>query len=131
MLLYFSTKRGDTPLPDWYGNVTFTYKANNGIADSNEAQVWITVNKAPMPLQYIINTTVIGSGSISPSGDTVVLSGEDQSFDLKFNKPYQLTVITIDDFTIDLKNLVVTFNNVFSDHTISAEFTSPSNKPPK
>lgn len=120
-----------TPLPDWYGNVTFTYKANDGIADSNEAQVWITVNKAAIPLQYVINATFIGSGSISPSGDTVVLSGEDQSFDLQSNKPYQLAVINIDDITIDLKNLVVTFNNVFSDHTISAEFTSPSNKPAK
>ncbi len=120
-----------TPLPDWYGNVTFTYKANDGIADSNEAQVWITVNKAPIPSQYVINTTIVGSGSISPSGDTIVLSGVDQSFDLQSKKPYQIAVITIDGITIDLKNLVVTFNNVLSDHTISAEFTSPSNKPTK
>lgn len=120
-----------TPLPGWYGNITFTYKANDGIADSNDAQVWITVNKAPIPSQYVINATVIGDGSMSPSGDVIVTSGENQTFNLLNNKKYQLSSITIDDITIDLKNLVVTFNNVFSDHTISAEFTSPSNKPPK
>ncbi len=81
--------------------------------------------------RYVIRATSAGGGRISPSGDIVVLSGEDQSFDLQFSKPYQLAVITIDDITIDLKNLVVTFNNVFSDHTISTEYASPSNKPAK
>ena len=120
-----------TPLPDWYGNVTFTYKANDGIADSNDARVWITVNKTPVPTQYVINATNSTGGTISPSGEIPVSSGGSQVFNLLADKKYKPASITIDDITIDLKNLVVTFNNVFSDHTISAEFTSPSNKPTK
>jgi len=120
-----------TPLPEWYGNVTFTYKANDGIADSKEAQVWITVNKTPVPTQYVINATNSTGGTISPSGEIPVSSGGSQVFNLLADKKYKPASITIDDITIDLKNLVVTFNNVFSDHTISAEYTSPSNKQPK
>ncbi len=126
-----------TPLPEWYGNITFTYKANDGIADSNEAQVWITVNKAPIPSQYVINATVIGDGNITPSGEITVLSGGSKTFEIQGSKKSWLTGLTIDDITIGggdvigMKNVVVTFNNVISNHTISAEFTSAPNPPGK
>ena len=36
-----------TPNPDWHGTDTFTYKANDGMANSNEATVSITVDPVP------------------------------------------------------------------------------------
>lgn len=119
-----------TPLPEWYGNVTFTYKANDGLADSDTAAVWINVIKIPEPTEYVINATNSTGGTISPSGDTTVSSGGSQVFNLLAERKYKPASITIDNITIDLQNLVVTFNNVLSDHTIHAEFASPG-KPPK
>jgi len=125
-----------TPLPEWYGNVTFTYKANDGVADSNVAQVWIVVN-APTPTEYVINATIVGDGNITPSGEVTVQSGYDQSFNVQTSPQKSwLTALTIDNTTIagdgilGAETLVVTFKNVLSNHTIYAEFISPP-EPPK
>lgn len=126
-----------TALPGWFGNVTFTYKANDGYADSNIPQVWITVSKMPSPSEYEINATVIGSGTIFPSGEVPVLLGDNQTFDIQASKNSWLTTLTIDNITIGggdvigIKSFIVTFNNVLSNHTINAEFTSPPNPPGK
>lgn len=119
-----------TPLPGWYGNVTFTYKANDGLADSNIAEVWINIIKTPEPTEYVINATSGEGGTISPSGDTTITAGGTQVFNILTDKKYKPASITIDNITIDLQNLVVTFNNVLSDHTIHAEFAAPG-KPSK
>jgi hypothetical protein len=124
-----------TPLPEWYGNVTFTYTTSDGVADSTIAQVWITVNKSAKPTGYFIHTTLRGGGAISPQGDVLVLSGSDQSFNISAGNMSWLTMVTIDNTTIGgdefigLQNLVVTFKNVVANHTVSAECTSPPGLP--
>ena len=124
-----------TPLPEWYGNVTFSYKTSDGVAESTIAQVWITVNKSAKPTEYFINTTIQGSGAIYPQGNVLVLSGSDLSFDIRADNMSWLTMVTIDDATIGgddfigLQNLIVTFKNVGTNHTVSAEFISPPNPP--
>jgi len=84
----------------------------------------------PPPNQFMINATSNNGGTISPLGDIMVSSGGRQIFNLLADKKYKPASITIDNITIDLQDLVVTFNNVLSDHTIHAEFASPG-KPPK
>jgi hypothetical protein len=124
-----------TPLPEWYGNVTFTYKTSDGFADSTIAQVWITVGKSAKPTGYSIHTTIQGGGAISPQGNVIVLSGSDQSFDIRAGTMSWLTMVTVDTATIGgddfigLQNLVITFKNVGANHTVSAEFTSPPRPP--
>ena len=124
-----------TPLPEWYGNVTFSYKTSDGGAESPIAQVWITVNKSAKPTEYFINTTTQGSGAIYPQGNVLVLSGSDLSFDIRADNMSWLTMVTVDTATIGgddfigLQNLVVTFNNVGTNHTVSAEFISPPRPP--
>lgn len=119
------------PLPEWYGNVTFTYKTSDGFEDSSIAQVWITVNKSAKPTEYSIHTTLRGGGNLSPQGTVLVLSGTNQSFDIRAGNMSWLTMVTIDTTTIGgddligLRNLVITFNNVVTNHTLSAEFVSP------
>jgi hypothetical protein len=124
-----------TPLPEWYGNVTFTYKTSDGVAESTIAQVWITVNKSVKPTEYFINTTIQGSGAIAPQGNVLVPSGSDLSFDIRAGNMSWLTMVTVDTATIGgddfigLQNLVVTFKNVTTNHTVSAEFISPPRLP--
>jgi hypothetical protein len=124
-----------TPLPEWYGNVTFSYKMSDGGAESPLAQVWITVNKSAKPTEYFINTTLQGSGAIAPQGNVLVPSGSDISFDIRAGTMSWLTRVTIDTATIGgddfigLRNLVVTFKNVTTNHTVSAECISPPRPP--
>jgi hypothetical protein len=124
-----------TPLPEWFGNVTFAYKTNDGFADSTIAQVWITVNKSAKPTEYFINTTIRGGGAVSPRGNVLVLSGGNQSIGIKADNMSWLSMVTIDNVTIGgddfigLQNLVVTFRNVIANHTISAEFIAPPHIP--
>ncbi len=44
-----------TPLPGWFGNVSFTYKANDGTIDSNVGTVKLTVLKGVIPLPGNVN----------------------------------------------------------------------------
>ena len=49
-----------TPHDDWHGTDTFTYKANDGSADSNTATVSVTVD--PVPDLAIVDNGVPGTG---------------------------------------------------------------------
>jgi len=124
-----------TPLPDWFGNVTFLYKTNDGVADSTITSVWITVNKSAKPTEYFINTTIRGGGAVSPQGNVLVLSGGNQSIGIRADNMSWLTMVTIDNVTIGgddfigLQNLLVTFRNVVANHTVSAEFIAPPHLP--
>lgn len=99
---------------------------NRTLSDSEISSLYDTY----MSPRYTITASSTDGGIISPSGDITVGAGGSQVFNLLADKKYKPASITIDNITIDLKNLVVTFNNVLSDHTIHAEFTSPG-KPPK
>ena len=54
-----------TPNPNWNGTDSFTYMANDGIANSNVATVTITVN--PVQNIYTLTMAVSGSGSTTPA----------------------------------------------------------------
>ena len=123
------------PLPEWFGNVTFAYKTNDGFADSTIAQVWITVNKSAKPTEYFINTTIRSGGAVFPQENLLVLSGGNQSIGIRADNMSWLSAVTIDNITIGgddfigLQNLVVTFRNVVANHTVSAEFIAPPHLP--
>ena len=101
-------------------------KALSDVEVSNIYDLYVN----PPPNEYIINATSGVGGTISPSGDTTITAGGTQIFNILTDKKYKPASITIDDITIDLQNLVVTFTDVLSDHNIHAEFASPG-KPPK
>ncbi len=101
-------------------------KALSDVEVSNIYDLYVN----PPPNKYIINASSGVGGTISPSGDTTITAGGSQVFNLLADNKYKPASITIDDITIDLKTLMVTFNNVLSDHTICAEFATPG-RPPK
>jgi len=124
-----------TPLPEWYGNVTFLYKMNDGVAESAITPVWISVNRSARPAAYFIKTSIRGNGAFSPQGDVLVPSGGNQSIEIMTGNMSWLSSVTIDNITlgggdfIGLRNLVFTFKNVGANHTVSAECISPPHIP--
>ena len=136
-----------TPYEGWWGNDTFSYRVNNETAEGTIAQVRITVTKtenpATNPATYMITTSDVGGGEISPPGPIELQPGENQMFLVLGDKGSRLTSLTIDSITIDvvqdppspssenqgvidIQSLIVTFENILSDHTIHAVFTPPA-----
>lgn len=132
-----------TPYEGWWGNDAFTYQVKTETGEGTIAQVRITVTKPETPLTYMITTSKIGGGEISPSGIIPLQPGENQMFLVLGEKGSRLTSFTIDSVTIDvvqdppspsaenqgvvdIQSLIVTFENILSDHTIHAVFTTPT-----
>ena len=132
-----------TPSPEWCGTDTFTYLVKNETAVGTPAQVRLVVTKPENPATYTITTSRLGGGEISPSGIITLQPGENQMFLVLGEKGSRLTSFTIDSVTIDvvqdppspsaenqgvvdIQSLVVTFENIMSDHTLHAVFTTPT-----
>ncbi|MBI5965682.1 MAG: tandem-95 repeat protein [Chloroflexi bacterium] len=66
-----------TPAPNWYGSDSFTYKATDGLAESNIAEVTITVSS-------VNDAPIANSQSVTTDEDTpkdITLSGSDVDYD--------------------------------------------------
>ena len=75
--------------------------------------------------KYIVQFTIITStgpgGSISPSGTITVNSGESKTFTITPNTGYKISSVKVDGVSVSVVSSYI-FNNVTSDHTISATF---------
>jgi hypothetical protein len=67
------------------------------------------------------------NGSISPSGNVVIIEGEDQTFDITPDPGYQVANVNVDGSSVGAVTQY-TFTNVQFDHTIHATFQSISHK---
>jgi hypothetical protein len=109
-----------TPNVNFSGSDSFTYKANDGQADSDAATVSITIN--PVVKAYTITATAETGGSITPSGAVSVNHGADQAFTITANSGYKISDVVVDGVSVGAVG-TYTFNNVNADHTIHATFT--------
>ena len=72
-----------------------------------------------------ITATAGPGGTISPSGKVRVANGGSQTFTIKANEGYMISQVLVDGLPVLLTSssvMTYTFNNVTSDHTISASF---------
>lgn len=92
--------------------------ANYG-AESERITITGTCNQV-----FIISTLPAGNGTITPSGNINVPSGNSQSFTFTPQQNYELTGILIDGEAVQesLVNETYVFNNVLSNHTLEARF---------
>ena len=75
------------------------------------------------PLEYTINSSASTGGSISPSGAINVIDGGTITYlILPDNDTYQISDVKIDDISVGSVSSF-TFNNISSNHTISAVFS--------
>ncbi len=74
-----------------------------------------------------ITATAGSGGTISPSGKVRVADGGSQTFTIKANEGYMISQVLVDGLPVLLTGssvMTYTFNNVTSDHTISASFAA-------
>jgi VCBS repeat-containing protein len=68
-----------TPNAQFYGQDSFTYKANDGQLDSNEATVTLTINPPPAPVQHFSptgpGTALVSYFNPAPTGDPYFIRG--------------------------------------------------------
>jgi hypothetical protein len=114
----------------------YGYRINNLIVDFNPVSITsnefnfrnitenhtILVNFAKLN-KYSINIGYLRNGSISPSGDTTVFEGTDQTYKIIPAPGYRVSMLFIDTMLVGPVN-EYTFSNISSDHTISATFSS-------
>ena len=72
---------------------------------------------------YAITATANGSGTISPAGTVTVTSGTSETFSILPNTGYQLASLAIDGVNTSTASSY-TFNDLTSNHTITATFAS-------
>ncbi|MCG8696521.1 MAG: hypothetical protein MI922_00595, partial [Bacteroidales bacterium] len=89
----------------WYGG-----KGNNTISFDCSATT-----------QYTISASAGNGGKISPSGNVKVNKGSNQTFSINANGGYKIKDVKVDNQSIGAKSSY-TFNNVTSNHSISATF---------
>ena len=95
-----------------------TYTFENVVDDHNVSVSFIENT------YYTITATCGEHGTITPSGEISVLSGENKSFAIVADGGYHIVSVTVDDVdvTSELSGSTYTFNEVVANHTIHAEF---------
>ncbi|WP_400260580.1 leucine-rich repeat protein [Candidatus Methanomassiliicoccus intestinalis] len=92
--------------------------ATNDKGTVNSDVVTLTVS----PITYMITATAEEGGSISPSGEVTVESGESLTFTITANSNYRINEILVDGKNVPV-NSTYTFEKVTDNHTIQVSFT--------
>ena len=71
--------------------------------------------------EYIITASAAGNGTISPSGQVIILHNESQSFSIIPDANHYILDVLVDGVSVGVMDQYI-FNNVVSDHTINAVF---------
>ena len=120
-----------TPDPNWVIDPVTTTGCNGGIvADSGEYLTATitedcTVTAAFMPSDYTITSSAESNGAISPAGITHLASGANSTFSITADTGYKIADVLVDEIHQG-PVATYTFQDVTSDHTISARFASVS-----
>jgi hypothetical protein len=84
-----------------------------------------TISVSFTQITLSITSSAATGGSISPSGLTTVTYGSNTSFNITPSFGYDIANVKVDNVSVGVPS-TYTFNNVTSDHTISATFTTAS-----
>ncbi|GEM_PF-2225491 len=99
------------------GQASYTYSCTNVQADGS---IIATFRQKPA-ITYTITATASGNGSITPSGDVSVTSGESQTFTMKPVDGYEVEDVLVDNISRGATT-IYTFSNVTGNHTITVSF---------
>ncbi len=118
-----------TITPDYgYGIATLTVDGTPVATTTSYTFMGVSANHTLTATFYLLPThTIIATagsgGSISSSGTTTVIEGNDQTYTIAPDYGYTVGTLTVDGVTTT-PTTTVTFANVTSDHTIHAMFTA-------
>jgi hypothetical protein len=100
------------------GTVYFVYNLSK--AGKCSVPLYISAY-VPPPDTYTITAMAGSNGSISPSGAVIVNEGENKTFNITPNSNYHIVDVLVDGLSVGAVT-TYTFNNVITNHTISASF---------
>ncbi len=104
------------------------WKGNELIADKSNITVDATTGEIVIDTSYewrdsyTITASVGTDGTMDPSGEVDVITGEDQSFNVNPDTGFEIQDVLVDGSSVGSVSSY-TFTNVIDDHTISASFT--------
>lgn len=131
---------------------TFVFTSSNGytldkvFVDNQEEQIsnnqytfknvvanhTINVTFKEMPIStYSITSSVNGNGSINPLGETLLLEGQSQAYNIAPNEEHKVSNVLVDGLEVQLIDNTYTFENVRDNHTITASFIALQNYNPR
>jgi len=116
---------GQTPfsynLRNLEGQTTYQYRA---FATAMEGTSYgqLVEFTTPEAVLYTITATVVGNGTISPSGTIQVVEGHNKTFTITPDPGFEIAALIVDNDTIEPVSTYI-FSNVTSNHTIKASFT--------
>ncbi|MEA3313295.1 MAG: SBBP repeat-containing protein [Caldisericota bacterium] len=106
------------------GNDTYTY-TTAAVIENHDVVVMFAINT------FTITATANSNGSMSPSGSITVNYGDSQTFIITADIGYMINQVIVDGSLIKPIRKTYTFNNVISNHTITATFVKiPDTTPP-
>lgn len=85
----------------------------------------ITITVAAAPTTYTLTASAGANGSITPSGEVTVNSGDSQGFTITADSSYHVADVLVDGASVGAVT-GYTFSNVTADHTISVSFAENS-----
>ena len=88
--------------------------------ESDYVATTFTTEATPI-VTYTITATAGTNGAISPSGQIIVVQGEDTTFTITPDNGYLISALLIDNNSVAITNSY-TFSNVQANHTIHADF---------
>lgn len=84
-------------------------------------KISVTFKEIPMETYTIISSTN-GNGSINPLGETLLTQGQSQTYTITPNEGYKVSSVVVDGLEVQLIDNIYTFENVVSNHVITASF---------
>ena len=101
----------------------FVVRAQIGDSQSSDSNEISFRASSPLPDTYAISASAGSNGSISPSGNTEVTSGNSQGYTITPDTGYHVSNVIVDGTSVGAV-ATYSFSNVSADHTISASFTA-------
>jgi len=118
-----ATALSTTISADTDGTYVISFTATDNVGNSASDNFTLVWNTAPTT--YTITSSAGSHGSISPSGATVVNSGDNQSFNITADSGYHISDVVVDSSSVGAVSSY-TFSNVTTTHIISATFAVTS-----
>jgi hypothetical protein len=106
----------------------FVVRAYTGVDESGDSNEVAFQPTTVQPATYTISASDGANGTISPAGNSSVLSGADLTYTITANMGYHVTSVVVDNVSVGTVTRY-TFSNVSANHTIAATFGSDSQPP--
>ena len=99
----------------------FVVRAQIGDSQSSDSNEISFRASSPVPDTFTITSSAGNNGSISPSGNTAVISGNSQGYTITPGTGYHVSDVIVDGTSVGAV-ATYSFSNVSANHTISASF---------